>query len=549
MNRNRTEKRLKSLERFCIIAMIILTVIVFVGSAILLKNRTEQPSGQDETVREEVSSGSKRLAEKTDYLPSDVLYGTRLPVTEFTDGAGEKKELSEYEGKMLVMIFWGSWCEYCKEVLENSAEFQEVIETRNDADILLINKLDSEKGESIDKAQSALQKYNVSFDCLYDEDLKAYNSYGIKRIPTAIVLDEEGLVRFVTADVIKNKEELQAILDYVKQGGSKDTENFITKQMTGPEGGIYTNYGEKADNHPSGHDVLSESQGLMMEYAVLADEQELFDRTYDFLKENMYRNGLFVWYVTEKGKMAGANALLDDLRIFRALCMADEQWGGYREEAEVLAKAIRKHNVYDDGLSSFYDFAQKSPGNVVSLCYGDFEALNKLKEQENKFEQLSQNMEKVVQGGYISDEFPLYYAGYDYDQEAYQRDSLNTAEALMTLYHLARAGLLKPESETWLENQLEGGGLASRYQVDGMIVEGFEYETTAVYAIAALIGYESGNAKIFTRAMQRIEANRVWDLGSRFYGGFLNSEDSGNVIAFDQLMPLLLYAYTKDVEF
>ena len=119
----------------------------------------------------------------------------------------------------------------------------------------------------------------------------------------------------------------------------------------------------------------------------------------------------------------------------------------------------------------------------------------------------------------------------------------------MTLYHLAEAGLLKETSEEWLLEQLEGDGLAARYNVDGTVVRGYDYETTAVYAIAGLIGYESGNAGIYTRALQKIEQNRIWDTGSSFYGSFMNQEAGDDVIAFDQLMPLILYGYSKDVLF
>lgn len=544
------EKKIKTAERVCICAIIILAVIAIAGIVILLADRDRPTPGTEETIQEETEEGGdKRLVKESDYLPSDVLYGKKMPVTEFTAQSGEARDLSEYTGKMLVMVFWGSWCSYCEEFLEHSGAFGELLEERGDFNILLINKLDPEKGESREKAQSLLKEKNAGFECWYDEGLAACTAYGIKRIPTVIVLDEDGIVRYTAADVIENKKEMDSVLDYVKQGGNKALEEFIAGQLSGSGGGIYTNYLDKAGSPPTGHDVLSESQGLMMEYAVLADDQAAFDRAYGFLKENMRTQGIYSWYVTGEGEKAGANALLDDLRIFRALCLAEKQWGGYDEEAEGLAEAILKYNVYESKLSSFYDFAQESPGSTISLSYGDFEALGLLKEQDDKFGPLMDKMLKIVQEGYISDAFPLYYPSYDYERKVYSQDSLNTAEALMTLYHLAGAGLLKETSEEWVTSQLEGDGLAARYRVDGNVVPGFDYETTAVYAIAALIGYESGNARIYTRALQRIEQNRIWDTGSSFYGSFMNSEGGEDLIAFDQLMPLILYGYSKDVTF
>lgn len=548
IRKRKMDKKVRSAERICIAAIIVLAVIALACIAILLTGREEQPTETEKTVQKE-TEGEKKLTEENDFLPSGVLYGERLPVTEFTDGTGEKKELSEYKGKMLVIAFWGSWCKYCEQFLEHSEEFRELLEERKDTNMVLIDKLDQDKGESREKVRALLSEKKVGLECLYDEGLKAYKAYGVKRIPTVIVLDDEGIVRYAASDVPESREALDSVLDYVKYGGSEAAEKFIASQLSGSEGGIYTNYTGKSGTHPTGHDVLSESQGLMMEYAVLADDQGAFDRAYDFLKANMYEQGIFSWYVTADGEKAGANALLDDLRICRALCMAEEQWGGYGKEVEELADAILKYNVYGDSMSSFYDFFQESPGSVISLCYGDLDALGRLQEQNNKWGELKDRMAAIVQDGYIGDGFPLYFSSYDYDKKKYSQDSINTAEALMTLYHLAEAGLLKETSEEWLLEQLEGDGLAARYNVDGTVVPGYDYETTAVYAIAGLIGYESGNAGIYTRSLQKIEQNRVWDTGSSFYGSFMNQEAGDDVIAFDQLMPLILYGYSKDVLF
>lgn len=42
---------------------------------------------------------------------------------------------------------------------------------------------------------------------------------------------------------------------------------------------------------------------------------------------------------------AQANALIDDLRMYRALKNADALWGGYGTEREALARAICDYNT------------------------------------------------------------------------------------------------------------------------------------------------------------------------------------------------------------
>ncbi len=67
--------------------------------------------------------------------------------------------------------------------------------------------------------------------------------------------------------------------------------------------------------------VLSESQGLLMEIAVYTRDKELFDLSYNFLKERMrLKSGLFSWKLNLKtNEISPSNATIDDLRIYRNL--------------------------------------------------------------------------------------------------------------------------------------------------------------------------------------------------------------------------------------
>ncbi len=515
----------------------------------LIKNQKD--NNQTTTIKDtqkteqQVKSTEKELSDKSDYLPSSLRYGQKLPVTEFSDGQGNIKNLTEYEGKPLVIIYWASWCKYCDELLGYSDEFVNVAE-KQDINILLIDKLESEKDETVDKAQQALSEKNITFDCVYDENLNAFDQYGIQRIPSVIVLDKSGYVRYMAARVINGGEELENIIEQVKQPGNSISKSFLDKNMIGNEGEIYTNYNNKGSESPSGHDVLSESQGLIMEYAVLADNKALFADSFLFAQEKMKKKGIFSWYVTKDGEQAGANALLDDLRIYKALSMANDKWGGYDSEKKDLLDATLSHNVYKKNLTGFYDFEQTKTGTNIALCYADFQTLELMKDENDKFSTLISNLKKVIQKGYISDDFPLYYSNYDYEKKAYSKDSLHTAEALTTLYHLAQNDMLKDTSEEWILERLKEGTIAARYNVDGTVTEGYNYDSTAVYAIAALIGYETDNADIYTKALNKMEQARNIDTDSPFYGGFTLTNDGSDITAFDQLMPMITYAYSKD---
>ena len=526
------EKRIRIIERLCVVGIILLSAVILFG--LWLLNAAERPAPEPKPAPEAA------LTEGVGYLPDGVYYGKRLPVTTFRAGDGSPRDLNDYAGRKLMLLFWGSWCPYCDGALRAWQAYEAALSEHPDYDLVLVNKLDPDKGETVEKALAYLAERGIPFECLYDQGLTAYKAYGLKRIPTLLILDEQGYVRCMTADVPATLPELQDMLAYVESGGAAATERFLLENMLGEDGGLFTTYMDKRGAPPTGRDVLSESQGLLMEYAALTRNRALFERCWQYARERLGREGLFAWYATGDGKQADANALIDDLRIYRALTSADALWGGLEAERAGLAGAILTRNAPGGRLAGFYDFPQKRAGSVLPLFSLDLEALEALG--------LRRQAEAILRGGYISDAFPLYYSSYDHATGTYSAESLNTSEALTALWHAARAGVAEQVSLDWLEQRVVSGTLAARYDTDGQVVKGFDYHSTAAYAIAALIGAQTGNARLYTFARHRMEAYAVTE-PSALRGSFSGRADGGDIIAFDQLMPLLVYASTREITF
>ena len=537
------ENRIRIIEKICLIGIVVLAAVVAMGAAFLwLKPAKQEPANTPEVESDD------SLTEWADFLPDAIAYGEKLPVTEFRAADGTARSLKEYAGKKLILMFWGSWCPYCDEALRHCAEYEAVLRDRTDYEFVLINKLDDDKDETIAKAERYLTENAIPFENLYDENLAAYRAYGLKLIPTLLILDEQGYLRYMTAATLKSGAELTEILNYAESGGAASTERFLRQNMIGKDGGAYTTFIDRNGDSPTGHDVLSESQGLLMEYAVQTQNSQLFADSWNFARERLYRDGVFAWYATKDGKQANANALIDDLRIYRALKAADALWGGYEAELAALAAAIREHNTANGHLAGFYDFQQKRAGTALPLFYIDLEALRDLAQENAEFAESVQEAEDILRGGYISDDFPLYYSSYDHSSGKYSQESMNTSEALITLYHAVKAGIAEQKSIGWLQSKVESGTLAARYHVDGQAVNGFDYDSTAVYAIAALIGAEAGNARLHTCARNRMEKYYVTGQ-TPLQGSFSDRKDGSDIIAFDQLMPLLVYGGTRGITF
>lgn len=98
--------------------------------------------------------------------------------------------LTDFKGKPVILFFWASWCPYCRKDIKTlnnmSAEFK-----KSGLEALLVNV-----GESAAKVGSFVKYYNLTFKVLLDKDSGVSESYHILGIPTYILIDKEGRIRY-----------------------------------------------------------------------------------------------------------------------------------------------------------------------------------------------------------------------------------------------------------------------------------------------------------------------------------------------------------------
>ena len=101
---------------------------------------------------------------------------------------GQGVTLGDYEGKVLFLAFWAVWCPPCLVEFPHLTELQEAFKDE-DLEILAINVFGKKA-----KMLSYLEKNPLDLNFLYDEGDKVSKAYGIISLPTAILVDETGIV-------------------------------------------------------------------------------------------------------------------------------------------------------------------------------------------------------------------------------------------------------------------------------------------------------------------------------------------------------------------
>lgn len=532
---------LKKFEKFITVALVCM-VMTSIGLITAWKITTYNNSEEEKTYVSSSTQNIKNeteLAKKQDFKPKNCTLNQSLPDLTFVKENGDNLTLSSMRGKIVVLNYWASWCPYCHKELEQASEIKAMLSEYPDVEYWLVDKLDTPK-ETKEQALAYLKENKIPFRTVFDEDIRVYKQLGIKVVPTTLIIDEKGVLKAWDYGGNLNVGVLKAKIDYVKNGASYGVYNFIDQQLTNEDGGIRTNYLQEKDTSLKYTDVLSESQGLMMEYAVIIKDKVLFEDSLKYITNRMRKDPLTAWVVTDKGA-SRVNSSLDDLRIFRVMTKADELWGGYSDKLENYARALSHYNTQNQNLVNEYDFKHNKKSKQLKLCFADFEALELLSKRGAQWEKVYQNSISTVEKGYISDEFPLYYSQYDYSKKTYIQDDINMSEGMVTLLNLASIGRLQPKTVEWIKTALEGDGIFARYKTDGSIVEGYRYESTAIYGLVCMIAQTIGDETLANKALAKMEAMRIFDSTNKLDGAFGNADGTG-IYSFDQCIALLTYS-------
>lgn len=319
---------------------------------------------------------------------------------------------------------------------------------------------------------------------------------------------------------------------------------FIVQQLSGSHG-VFTNLidTDQSADVATGHEVLSESAGLLMRYYALTGQQEAFDAEWNRAKQMFNLHTSFSYrYSPKHDKKYPLNAAIDDLRIIRALYEAGELFKDeqYTKEAASYGSRFLQYNVKDNQLYDFYDETYKITNSFITLCYIDFNTLQRLSDSNTQIQALLTNMQQIVQNGYLSDNFPFYKTSYSYETKTYKSDPINTVESLLTILSLAEIKQHRTESIRYIKEHVKSGTLYGRYTTDGKATT--DIQSTAIYAITAMIGSQIGDQELYKDSIRRMNQFVIQDQKSQLNGGY-GDPATMQAYSFDNLMALLAYAY------
>ena len=129
--------------------------------------------------------------ERDDSIDRAVARGEREPAPELNlpplEG-GPERSLDDWRGQVVVLNYWASWCEPCREESPLLERWHQRLKERN-ATVLGIDVLDVTSD-----AQGFIDKYGLTYPHLRDKDGSTQDDFGVFALPETFVIDREGRI-------------------------------------------------------------------------------------------------------------------------------------------------------------------------------------------------------------------------------------------------------------------------------------------------------------------------------------------------------------------
>jgi peroxiredoxin len=115
------------------------------------------------------------------------------PAPDFTlrGNSGANLKLKEQRGKVVLINFWATWCGPCRQEMPL---LDALYKRYRDAGFVLLGV---NVDDSPDKARTMARGLGVSFPVLFDANKAVSRSYQVSGMPTTVIVDRDGKVRYL----------------------------------------------------------------------------------------------------------------------------------------------------------------------------------------------------------------------------------------------------------------------------------------------------------------------------------------------------------------
>lgn len=126
---------------------------------------------------------------------------------------GGRGSLDDYRGKVVVLNFWGSWCEPCRTESPLLQRWHGRLTKDGRGTVLGVDALDV-TADALD----FIREYDLTYPMLKDSDEEVYPEYGVVQFPETFVIDAEGRIAAIRRGPVDEEFMREQVLPLTRAG-------------------------------------------------------------------------------------------------------------------------------------------------------------------------------------------------------------------------------------------------------------------------------------------------------------------------------------------
>lgn len=202
-----------------LLTMVLASLVIMVGcsnnnNTLVNKNLNDEVALTENNVNntnsnsEPVESTEDLSAEETIEDPSEMTIGSGYKIPDFKMPTleGEIIQPSDYEGKIVVLNFWASWCGYCDKEMPDL----DIIDKEDDVVVIAVN---AQESKAI--VEEYIKDGGYEFLTVLDEDGLFSNVFAITSLPTTYFIGKDGLLVGAVPSML-TLDQMQQILEDIR---------------------------------------------------------------------------------------------------------------------------------------------------------------------------------------------------------------------------------------------------------------------------------------------------------------------------------------------
>ncbi|MBN1300509.1 MAG: TlpA family protein disulfide reductase [Melioribacteraceae bacterium] len=108
----------------------------------------------------------------------------------YLEFSGSTLKLSDYQGKIIILDFWATWCAPCRKAIPELIELGNEYEDKG-VQVIGITMDDTDQKSNVEKF---IDEFEIDYPVVWGNESIIYKYGGIQTIPTSFIIDKNGKV-------------------------------------------------------------------------------------------------------------------------------------------------------------------------------------------------------------------------------------------------------------------------------------------------------------------------------------------------------------------